>query len=156
MFRVAANALTLAFLYALATHAHAAAGLVADAKAVASIKAGHHDCRACELAGADLTNTCVKNGNLEGADFTNARLVLMCMSFADFKGASFRHADLAGANLAHAILDDADFTGADLSITSFKGTDLRHAKGLTQKQLDQACGDADTRAPEGLTVKTCS
>jgi uncharacterized protein YjbI with pentapeptide repeats len=156
MLRIASNALTLAFLYALMTHAQAASALIADASAVASIKAGHHDCNHCELAGADLTNTCVKGGNLEGADFSNARLVLMCMSYADFTRASFRNADLAGANLAHAKLDDADFTGADLSITSFKGTDLTRAKGLTQKQLDQACGDGDTRAPEGLTVKTCS
>jgi uncharacterized protein YjbI with pentapeptide repeats len=154
MFRIAANALTFALFYALATTAHAAN--MADTKAVASIKAGHHDCFHCELAGADLTNTCVKGGNLEGADFSGAKLVLMCMSYADFKGASFRHTDLAGANLAHAKLDGADFTGASLSITSFKGTDLRRAKGLTQKQLDAACGDAETKAPQGLSVKTCS
>jgi len=154
MLRIAANALTFAFFYALATTAHAAN--MADAKAVASIKAGHHDCFHCELAGADLTNTCVKNGNLEGADFTGAHAVLMCMSYADFKGVSFRNADLSGANLAHAKLDDADFAGALLTITSFKGTDLRRAKGLTQKQLDAACGDAATKPPEGLSVKTCS
>jgi uncharacterized protein YjbI with pentapeptide repeats len=139
MLRIAANALTFAFFYALAATAHAAN--TADANAVASIKAGHHDCAHCELA---------------GADFSGAKLVLMCMSYADFKGASFRHTDLAGANLAHAKLDGADFTGASLSITSFKGTDLRRAKGLTQKQLDAACGDADTKAPQGLSVKTCS
>jgi uncharacterized protein YjbI with pentapeptide repeats len=108
------------------------------------------------LAGADLTNQCVKQGNLEGADFDGARAVLMCMSFADFRGATFRGADLAGANLAHAILDGADLTGADLTITSIKGTDLTHAIGLTQRQLDEACGDADTKAPAGLQVKTCS
>jgi uncharacterized protein YjbI with pentapeptide repeats len=146
------NALAFAFFTWLA-HAQAAE---ADARAIASIKAGHHDCARCELAGADLTNTCVKGGNLEGADFAGAKLVLMCMSYADFKGASFRRADLAGANLAHAKLDDADFTGANLSITSFKGTDLTRAKGLSQKQLDQACGDAATKLPKGLTVKTCS
>ena len=124
--------------------------------AVASIKSGKHDCPHCKLAGADLTNQCVKDGNLEGADFDNARLVLMCMSFADFKGATFRGADLSGANLAHAKLDGADLTGAILTITSIKGTDLTHTKGLTQKQLDGACGDADTKVPAGLAVKTCS
>jgi uncharacterized protein YjbI with pentapeptide repeats len=127
-----------------------------DRAAVDSIKAGKHDCPHCDLAGSDLTNTCVKSGNLEGAKFDGARLVLMCMSYADFKGASFRGADMAGANLAHAEVDDADFTGADLSITSIKGTDLSHARGLTQAQLDRACGDADTKAPAGLNVKTCS
>ncbi|HEX3674821.1 MAG TPA: pentapeptide repeat-containing protein [Rhizomicrobium sp.] len=127
-----------------------------DRTAVDSIKAGNHDCPHCDLAGADLTNTCVKGGDLEGATFDGARAVLMCMSYADFKGASFRKTDLAGANLAHANVDDADFTGADLSITSIKGTDLSHAIGLTQEQLDRACGDADTKAPAGMTVKTCS
>jgi uncharacterized protein YjbI with pentapeptide repeats len=139
----------------LANAAHAAP-VSADPAAVASIKAGHHDCPHCRLAGADLTNQCVKQGNLEGADFDGAKLVLMCMSYADFKGATFRRADLAGANLAHAKLDDADFSNANLTITSFKGTDLSHAHGLTQSQLDRACGDGETKAPSGLRVKICS
>ena len=133
-----------------------ASAAAADPRDVASIRAGHHDCPRCRLASADLANQCVKQGNLEGADFTGARLTLMCMSYADFRGASFRNADLAGANLAHANLDGADFTGAMLSITSFKGTDLRRARGLTQKQLDAACGDAATTPPKGMHVKTCS
>jgi uncharacterized protein YjbI with pentapeptide repeats len=128
----------------------------ADPAAVASIRAGHHDCPHCNLAGADLTNTCVKQGDVRGANFDGARLVLMCMSYADFRGASFRHADLGGANLAHAKLDNADFTGADLSITSIRGTDLSRARGLTQRQLDAACADAGTRVPAGLKAKTCS
>jgi hypothetical protein len=127
-----------------------------DRTAVDSIRAGNHDCPHCDLIGADLTNTCVKGGNLEGAQFDRANAVLMCMSYADFRDASFRNTDLAGANLAHAKVDGADFTGADLSITSIKGTDLTHAVGLTQKQLDQACGDTETKAPAGLNVKICS
>jgi uncharacterized protein YjbI with pentapeptide repeats len=140
----------LAFLFA------SALATVADPQAVASIKAGHHDCPHCELAGADLTNQCVKQGNLEKADFSGARLVLMCMSYADFKGASFKGADLSGANLAHADLDAADLTDANLSITSIKGTDLTHTNGLTQSQLDKACGDSETRVAAPLKVKTCS
>jgi uncharacterized protein YjbI with pentapeptide repeats len=124
--------------------------------ALGSIRAGNHDCPHCDLAGADLTNQCVKQGNLEGAKFDSARLVLMCMSYADFRGASFRNADLAGANLAHAQVDNADFTGADLSIASIKGTDLSHTIGLTQAQLDTACADSETRVPAGLRAKTCS
>jgi len=127
----------------------------ADPVAVAAIKAGKHDCPHCELAGADLSNTCVKGGNLEGADFAGANLTLMCMSYADFTGANFRNTDLAAANLAHAKLDGADFTNADLTITSFKGTDLTKAVGLTQAQLDKACGDADTKLPAGLSVQPC-
>lgn len=127
----------------------------ADALGAASIKAGDHNCPHCMLKGADLDNTCVKKGNLVGADFDGAKAVLMCMSYANFRGASFRGTDLSGANLAHSDVDGADFSGAVLSATSFKGTDLRHAKGLTQKQLDAACGDASTKAPAGMTVKVC-
>lgn len=127
-----------------------------DAAAVASIRAGHHDCPHCRLAHADLTNTCVKHGNLEGADFQDAKLVMMCMSYGDYRNASFRGANLSGANLAHAHLDGADLTGARLTITSIKGADLRHAIGLNQTQVDQACGDADTKLPAPLHVKTCS
>ena len=154
----------LAFLISWTGHPADLSGLptptaavrAADPVAVASIKAGKHDCPHCELAGADLSNQCVKQGNLEGADFDRAKLVLMCMSFADFRDASFRDADLSGANLAHADLDGADLSGAQMAITSLKGTDLSHVKGLTQAQLDQACGDADTKAPAGMSVRRCS
>jgi uncharacterized protein YjbI with pentapeptide repeats len=151
MFRL--FALTICLLAAGPTLALSQTG--ADPAQVASIRAGHHDCPHCRLAGADLTNQCVKHGNLEGADFTGARLVLMCMSYADFRHASFRKADLSGANLAHANLDDADFSGASLSITSVKGTDLSRARGLTQAQLDGACGDAETKTPAGMKVHAC-
>lgn len=148
----------LAWLMTAAMHTPAAHEpmLAADSAAVAGIEAGHRDCPHCVLAGADLNNTCVKGGNLEGADFDRANLTLMCMSYANFKGASFRGSNLSGANLAHANLDDADFTGATLTIASFKGTDLSKARGLTQAQLDGACGDAETKTPAGLHVRVCS
>jgi uncharacterized protein YjbI with pentapeptide repeats len=150
----------LAFLlsWTLTHPAHAAVATPAHFRAadVASIRSGKHDCPHCELAGADLTNTCVKHGNLEGADFDGASAVLMCMSYADFRGATFRKTDLSGANLAHADLDGADLSGAVMSITSLKGTDLTRAKGLTQHQLDEACGDGETKVPAGMKVKICS
>jgi uncharacterized protein YjbI with pentapeptide repeats len=127
-----------------------------DAAAVARIHAAIVDCPGCNLQGADLNNTCVKAKNLTGANFDGASAVLMCMSYANFSNATFRGTDLSGANLAHADLDGADMTGAVMGITSLKGTDLTKTKGLTQTQLDSACGDADTRAPAGLTVHLCT
>jgi uncharacterized protein YjbI with pentapeptide repeats len=129
--------------------------LAADSAAVAKIHGGIVDCVGCDLRGADLTNTCVKEHDLHGANFDGANATLMCMSFANFTNASFRGTELSGANLAGAKMDGADMTGAKTSITSFLGTDLRRVKGLTQKQLDVACGDAKTRLPPGLTVHTC-
>ncbi|HXC57476.1 MAG TPA: pentapeptide repeat-containing protein [Rhizomicrobium sp.] len=127
-----------------------------DAAAVARIHGGIVDCPGCNLAGSDLSNTCVKHMNLAGANFDGANAVLMCMSYANFTNATFRGTDLSGANLAHAILDGADLTGAVMQITSLKGTDLTRVKGLTQKQLDAACGDADTKVSAGLTVHICT
>ena len=127
-----------------------------DRAAVDSIKAGNHDCPHCMLAGANLDNTCVKNGNLEDADFSNVHAVLMCMSYANFTNVSFKGANLSGANLAHANLTGADFTDTTLAITSFKGTDLTKTKGLTQAQLDSACSDKDTKVPAGLKAHICT
>ncbi len=150
------TALFLAFAgFAFAVPALAAAPHANPAQ-VARIHGGIVDCVRCQLEGADLSNTCVKGHNLSGADFDGANATLMCMSYADFAGASFRGTNLSGANLAHADLDGADFTGANLNITSFKGTDLRQARGLTQAQLDKACGDAETKAPAGMKVPVCS
>jgi uncharacterized protein YjbI with pentapeptide repeats len=151
----------LRFAFALfatvSSHALAASGQpAADAQAVARIHAGIVDCAGCNLQGADLSNTCVKARDLHGADFDGAKAVLMCMSYANFSGATFRGTDLSGANLAHADLDGADLTGATMTITSIKGTDLTRARGLTQRQLDSACGDAETKVPTGLAVRLCS
>ncbi|MEI9885208.1 MAG: pentapeptide repeat-containing protein [Rhizomicrobium sp.] len=148
----------LAFLLALIalSISEAMSAPTYDAEAVARIHAGIVDCPGCNLAGADLTNTCVKAKNLRGANFDRANAVLMCMSFADFSDATFRGTDLSGANLAHARLDGADLSGAIMDITSIKGTDLSKTLGLTQKQLDQACGDAETRAPASLKVHCCT
>jgi len=133
----------------------AASVQAADPAAVAKIHGGIVDCVGCDLKGADLTNTCVKEHDLRGADFTGANATLMCMSFANFTGVSFRGTELSGANMAGAKMDGADMTGAKTSITSFLGTDLRHVKGLTQKQMDVACGDTKTRLPAGLHIHRC-
>ena len=127
----------------------------ADAAAVARIHADIVDCVGCKLMGADLSNTCVKEHDLRGANFDGANATLMCMSQADFRGASFRGTELSGANLAGAKMDGADLTGATTSITSFIGTDLRLVKGLTQKQLDIACSDRETKLPTGLKPHFC-
>ena len=136
--------------------AQAGPGLKADPQAVARLEGGIVDCPSCQLQGANLFNTCVKAKNLRGANFEGANATLMCMSFADFRGANFRGTILDAANMASAKLDGADMTGARTRITSFLGTDLTRVKGLTQSQLDAACGDAKTKVPAGMKVHFCS
>jgi uncharacterized protein YjbI with pentapeptide repeats len=138
------------------TAAKADPALKADPRAVARLQGGIVDCPGCQLAGANLLNLCVKAKDLHGANFDGANATLMCMSFANFRGASFRGTVLDAANLASAKLDGADLTGASTHITSFLGTDLTHVKGLSQTQLDAACGDAKTRVPAGFKVHFCS
>jgi|SRR5438874_12832739 len=127
----------------------------ADPAAVAKLHGGIVDCVGCDLKGADLANTCVKDHDLHGADFTSANATLMCMSLANFTGVSFRNTELSGANMAGARMDGADLTGAKTSITSFLGTDLRKVNGLTQAQLDVACSNKATKLPPGLHIHTC-
>jgi hypothetical protein len=58
---------------------------------------------------------------------------------------------LRGADLRNADVRDANLIGADLS-----GANLSAVRSLTQTQLDEACGNASTKLPEGLTLKPCS
>ena len=73
--------------------------------------------------------------------FAPIRLIL---DGADLTGADLKDANLSGANLRDANLSEANLSGANLS----------GAKNLTQTQLDKACGNADTKLPGGLTLKT--
>jgi uncharacterized protein YjbI with pentapeptide repeats len=71
-----------------------------------------------------------------------------------------RQAILAGANLSRANLGSADLRGVDLTGAYMFGTilyrtRLTDARGLTQEQLDAACGNETTRLPPGLVARPC-
>jgi uncharacterized protein YjbI with pentapeptide repeats len=121
----------------------------------ARIRAGEINCPHCDLHGADLSHQCVEHGDLTGANFDHAVARSMCMAFADFSSASFRKADLTGADLRESNLANSDLTGATLVLANLSGADFSTAKGLTQTQIDRACGDAATLLPAGLHVKFC-
>jgi uncharacterized protein YjbI with pentapeptide repeats len=98
----------------------------------------------------DLTGINLHDANLKGALLAKTNL-----SNADLSGAYLTGTSLSGANLTGANLSNADLSGAYLTGANLTGADLRGAKNLTQMQLDQACGDAHTKLPEGLTIKPC-
>jgi hypothetical protein len=106
------------------------------------------DLRDADLRRADLGGAALFDANLSGARLLGADLSGAILSGADLTAANLSGTNLSGTNLQYANLRDADLSFADLS----------RAKGLTQKQLDEACGDADTKLPEGigLTLKPCS
>ncbi len=74
---------------------------------------------------------------------------------ADLSHANRREADLSRANLQGAGLGGANLQGADLRGANLQETDLLPTEGLTQEQLDLACGDAETKLPPGMFIKPC-
>ena len=72
----------------------------------------------------------------------------------EFIVADLRNASLIGADLRGAVLSGAYLFHADLNGTHLFRADLTDAKGLTQAQLDAACGE-DAQLPPGLTLQPC-
>ncbi|MDH3920535.1 MAG: pentapeptide repeat-containing protein, partial [Rhodospirillales bacterium] len=69
-------------------------------------------------------------------------------------GADLRGSNLSGARLG-AVLRQVELAGARLDGADLSGAWLADATGLTQAQLDRACGDRRTKLPPGLTVAPC-
>ena len=119
------------------------------------VQGARSDFREANLSGAILVKAEMSRADLSGADLTNANL-----SKSELERTILTNATLRGANLQFADLARTDFRGADLSgadlrgayslLTRLQGTDLSQTLGLTQDQLEIACGDEDTRLPEGL------
>jgi hypothetical protein len=103
-----------------------------------------------DLSIANLRDTNLNVANLGDADLSYANLIYADLSHANLINADLSHAALNGANLSYAPLNGANLSGASLI-----GADLSVAQNLTQTQLDKACGDANTKLPDGLTLKPC-
>jgi uncharacterized protein YjbI with pentapeptide repeats len=152
-------------LAVLAAHPAAAqnAGEIARARSGAS-------CPRCNLFQADFANLELKGRNFGGARLRQADLSSSVMNHTSFAGADLRDvnayaavftgANFAGANLTNgsfvgAYLQGANLRGAELSGVNFSGAEMDRAVGLTQRQLDGACGDGATRLPPGMSLRPC-
>lgn len=125
--------------------------------------------RKASLHGADMEDVTFRHAYLGRADLRSKLLTRADFSFAELHGADLRGADLTGADFRGASLrcfashkqetsmqtDCANLEGAVLKGARFEGADLAYAVGLTQAQLDEACGDAATRLPQGLAMPAC-
>lgn len=140
-----------------------------NASQIAQVRGGA-SCPRCNLFQADLSGAVLKGRNLAGARLRQADLSLAEMnrtSFAGgdlrdanfyggvFGGASFAGANLTNASLVGAYLEGANFRGAILAGANLSGAEMDRAVGLTQGQLNRACGDMSTRLPRGLSVPAC-
>lgn len=147
----------------------AAPAIGQNAGEIARVQAGS-SCAGCNLFQADLAYRDLPNVNLSGARLRQANLSLSTMNGANFSradlsvadlfggrftGASFVHANLQNANLVGAYFGSASFAGADLTGAILSGAEMEQVRGLTQAQLDTACGDQETRLPAGLRIPVC-
>ena len=144
--------------------------LAQDAGQIARVQAGN-DCRGCNLFQADLSYRDLPGIDVSGARLRQAHLALATMNRARFDGAnmsvanlfgarftgaSFRNVDFTRATLVGAHFGSADMTGAVLTGANLSGAEFPHARGLTQSQLNGACGDEETVLPAGLTIARCA
>jgi uncharacterized protein YjbI with pentapeptide repeats len=102
------------------------------------------------LSGANLI------ADLSGANLSSANLIVADLHGANLSSANLSSANLSSADLRGANLRSANLSSANLSSADLRGAELSYARNLTQSQLDEACGNANTKLPEGLTLKPCS
>jgi uncharacterized protein YjbI with pentapeptide repeats len=138
--------------------------------AIAARVRGGASCAACDLfqidlayhalPGRDFSGSRIRQSNLSLAIVDSARFRQANLSLANLFGvragrADFTDANLEGATLVGGYFGGARFGGAVLGGANFSGAELASAAGLTQAQLNTACGDATTTLPPGLTIPTC-
>lgn len=127
------------------------------------------------LTEANLSHSSMRQANLHRAemargvfhdnDFQSANLIGASAASVDFTRSNFDRARMDNINLTGATLDAGQFTGvrfgfanfSDATVleTNFSDADLTHVVGLTQVQLDTACGNMNTRLPDGLNLGYC-
>lgn len=147
----------------------AAPAIAQNVSQISSTKGGG-SCPGCNLFQADFTNLEMRGRNFKGARLRQSNLSLATMNGSNFSGADLRDVDafgglftgsnFAGANMANSswvgtYLGSSQFRGANLAGANFSGAEMDRASGLTQAQLDQACGDQATTLPAGLRVPAC-
>jgi len=156
-------------LAAAAVLAFAAPAFAQNAGQIASVRRGA-SCSGCNLFQGDFSGLEARGLNLSRSRLRQADLSLSVMNRTRFNGADLRDVEgyggvfsgssFAGANLTNAsfvgaYLEGANFAGATLSGTNLSGAQLARATGLTQSQLNQACGDASTILPGSLRIRAC-
>jgi uncharacterized protein YjbI with pentapeptide repeats len=159
------NRLSLLAIAALALAGPAAAQNPAQIQRAATAS-----CPGCNLFQADYTNREMKGRDYSKARLRQANRSAAVMNGSNFSGADMRDvnaygglftsanfsgADLTNASFVGAYLQGANFRGANLTGANFAGAEMSRAVGLTQAQLNAACGDGSTLVPRGLRLRPC-
>lgn len=165
-----AAALAVPALFSAPAYGQTVTSEAQRAVTVQSVQQGRRACVSCDLfqarfsylnlSGRNFAGARLRQADLDVATLDRARLTGADLSVANAFGARFTGANLTGANLESgnfvgAYFGGATFTRARLSGAVFAGADLSGARGLTQAQLNAACGDDATLLPRGLTIPAC-
>lgn len=157
------------FALALILAAVALPAAAQNAGQIASAQRGA-SCPGCNLFQADLTGLEARSRNFSGARLRQSWLTAAVLNGANFTradlrdadayggvfgGANFSGADLTNSSWVGTFLEGANFSGANLSGADFSGAQMRRARGLTQRQLNRACGDGTTELPGSLSIPSC-
>lgn len=128
------------------------------------------NCTRCDLFQINLSYQALANRNFSGSRIRQAEFSLATADGANFNGANLSLTNFFGARLSHADLRDTNLEGATLvgaylggarmqgavlTGANLSGAELADAVGLSQAQLNSACGDATTTLPPGLTLPRC-
>jgi hypothetical protein len=100
----------------------------------------------------DLSRAQLCRAELDQATLIEANLNDAVLTDADLSNARLEKADLRGADLSDAKLAFATLNGAQLDAAALYGANLRHARGLTQAQINRALGDRWTTLPSNLII----
>ncbi len=135
-------------------HAELRGTTLSEAKLIAS-NFTMADLRKADLTGSDFSRSDFSRAKListdaMGAVFAGAVFYKSNLGRGDFTGADFTDAQFIDTKFGDANVANANFSGANLS-----GSSLYKIVGLSQKQLDVACGSSDTHLPAGFSLKTC-
>lgn len=156
-------------LFAASIALLATPAMAQNASQIASARGGA-SCAGCNLFQADLAGAELKGRSFARARLRQSNLTLAVLNGSNLSGADLRDVDAFGAVLSSANLAGADLTnsswvgasfgganfrGAKLSGANISGAELDRVAGLTQAQLNAACGDGATVLPRGLSVPAC-
>lgn len=137
------------------------AGANLNNSTLTEIELNHSNLSGATLGGAEIRKANITNSDLSGANL--GRVTALASSFTDsnFTRARLDGANLTGAIFTNSVFKNTNFGRANLSAASLSGADLSGAKmanveGLTQSQIDLACGDGKTELPVDLSIAYCS
>jgi DnaJ-domain-containing protein 1 len=100
----------------------------------------------------DLSGAQLCRAELDQATLIEAKLNGAVLTDADLSDARLERADLRGADLCNAKLAYATLNGAQLEAANLCGANLRHARGLTQAQINRTQGDSSTALPTNFVI----